>query len=91
MAALPMTKDLKGWEMRTVDSTFPMAEGVFARSVERWVDSHHHRCRGCLNMFGAEILVNFRIICPCRSVLFGCSGVSILEQFVFTFVTKGRR
>eukprot|EP00913_Durusdinium_trenchii_P011508 g10805.t1 len=33
MAALPMTKDLKGWEMRTVDSTFPMAEG--AAGMER--------------------------------------------------------
>ena len=28
MAALSLTQDLKGWQMRTVDSTFPMAEGI---------------------------------------------------------------
>ena len=27
MAALSSTKELKGWQLRTVDSTFPLAEG----------------------------------------------------------------
>ena len=27
MAALSLTKDLKGWELRTVDTTFPLSEG----------------------------------------------------------------
>ena len=28
MAALSLTQELKGWELRTVDATFPMSEGI---------------------------------------------------------------